>query len=734
MTQPFNRVINWFKLSVERESIYKIINETENEEPENYFIRFNDEFYSLEPHERSKTIEFTGEIRKRCISKAFREALRPQGFSFKGRFGNIAYYTKSFLNRDYREIFGAYTAFEFRTWENFDGENWQSYLIIDPHIAFAMRASIHNLVVDGHNNRKLEGMSLENYAVRVTGESVQSLDEKLFGIDGTIVAMKRLSDTELVCEILDARNGKILEFPAQDVYLEPRPEILRDVVLKGLGINFDVIKLQRERSFLESSTAAKDRYLKTIEIVEKFLQQHTKTFPLSLGDNKVHISSKPEIIRGTGYPKHGTLKEPLLMFDKADSSAVHLQPYYGLKTFGAFTKDKPEIKVALLGTKYGVQQLKELLKNLNKGTSIMPEGMARFFNTKLTITEEKEIASPSLADYTDGAEILGTRCDAGNSGADIALIHLTQSTSYFNYNTPYYNVKPILLGHGISSQFVSEKTLRNPAWSYMNIGSAMFAKAGAYPWVLAEDIKEFDIILGVGLSQAISMTKRAGAKPRYIGYANVFDEQGRWMFFETTSEVYATDKPVEQIENLIGRAIENYRKIRDTLPKSIAIHYYQRFSNEKIEAVNNLLERIIGKDYRVAYITIDKSHPMRLYDLEIEDGSYPRAHFALLEENRLLLSTTGYTQLAKKRLGTPAPLNISARQYPNKFVEIESIAKHILALTRLNYKTLTPVVGEPVTLLFSNLAASFMATFSEAQFSNATANLSNKINRVPWFL
>lgn len=212
MTQPFNRLINWFKLSVERESIYKIFPADGNKEPENYFIRFNDEFYSLESQDGSEKIGFTGELRKRCISKAFKDALRPQGFSFKGRFGNIAYYTKSFLNRDYREIFGAYTAFEYRTWENFDGENWQSYLIIDPHIAFAMRASIHSLVIDGwKDNRKLDAASLENYAVRVSGESVKSIDEKLFGIDGTIVTTKKLSDQELICEILDARSGKVFE-------------------------------------------------------------------------------------------------------------------------------------------------------------------------------------------------------------------------------------------------------------------------------------------------------------------------------------------------------------------------------------------------------------------------------------------------------------------------------------------------------------------------------------------
>lgn len=734
MANPYNLTINWFQLFIERESIYKITCSEEDAEPDNYFIRYEQDFYSLEKTASCQEVGFEGELRKRCIGKAFRKALKTHGFAFKGRFGAIAYYPKGFLNEKYRDIFGSHTGFEYRIWQNHDGEELNDYLILDPHIAFIMKASIHDLSGSGMYGRKISVDKLKNYAVRVAKEAVSEADENLFGIDGILSDAVANPNGTIICDVWDQRRNKLHKFDSKDVYLESRPEIIRDVVLKELGISFDVVKLQQERSFLVSKTAAKDRLLKTLDIVNKYLSDTAKIFPLDIGGNQVRVDPKLTTIRGIGYPKHGVLKESRLLFDKVDSSAVHLQAYHGLKNYGSYTKDKSEIRIALLGSRYGVDQLKKITSDLNKGSGLMPDGMLRFFNTKLNVIDEEIIQLESLEGYVEGAKALTSRCGSNGESIEVAMVHLPKGTSEFNYNTPYYNVKPVFLENGITSQFITQNTLQHPEWSYTNIGSAMFAKSGAYPWVLAEDIADFDLIMGVGLSQAISMINRAGANSKYIGFANVFDKQGRWMFFETTTELYNMDDPVEQLKNLVGNTLDQYKRVKGQYPKSLALHYYQRFSVEKIDAVNDELRAKLGNDFRIAYITIDKSHPMRLYDINIGDCSYPRGHYALLSEDRLLLSTTGFTDLANKRLGTPQILNISAVQFPEKFVDISRIAQHVLALTRLNYKTLTPVVGEPVTLLFSGLAAKFMASFSETQFGNAKRMLSNKINNAPWFL
>ena len=85
-------------------------------------------------------------------------------------------------------------------------------------------------------------------------------------------------------------------------------------------------------------------------------------------------------------------------------------------------------------------------------------------------------------------------------------------------------------------------------------------------------------------------------------------------------------------------------------------------------------------------------------------------------------------------LGKPAILKVSVTQSPEPFVSLSRIASQILALTRLNYKTVTPTVGEPVTLSFSNLVANFMAVFSEHQWKEANETRQAMVSVRPWFL
>jgi len=276
------------------------------------------------------------------------------------------------------------------------------------------------------------------------------------------------------------------------------------------------------------------------------------------------------------------------------------------------------------------------------------------------------------------------------------------------------------------TRFVFQK----PEWKHVTIGSALFAKAGGIPWVLAEDIEEFDMIIGVSIGERISTTKRSGAKLRFVSYANIFDRLGRWMFFESMAAQYDYTNHEQQFAQLIDQSLDRYKEAQNSYPATIAIHYYKRFGKEERRLI---IEKVTTKvpEARIAFVTIDTSHPMRLYDLRIADGSFPRCHFVHLSDWELLISATGYTELSQKRIGTPVFLKVSFNQYPEPFVAGANIAKQVLALTRLNYKAMTPLVGQPVTLEYAALAARFTAAFSENQWKGV---LSPRIRRVPWFL
>lgn len=720
--QPFSQYTNWFRLRVGTGGIYKV-QVTADTSPSSDVFMYQQDLYTLQPTEKCQTVVPSGDLLRRAILHAFREALRLKGFRFKGKGGLVAFWSRQPTEQPHNDIFSAFTAsFEFRIVQYSDGEIIQDYLVIDPHVAFTMNLSVAELVAKGIRLSRFSDL-----AVRVRSDN----EERISGIDDFLVETERHAEN-LRCRILDFVTGEETFVDANNVYLEPRPEIIRSL-LDELGHTFDVVKFQQEKSFLRSPVPSKDRFQKTQEIVRDYLVERAGVFPLLVGEIQVDIDPEPTPVTGSRFPRAGQIPEPLILFDKSDSSAVHLQAYWGLRTFGPYSKDKPVIKVALMGGKRGLKNLHDLVDTLNSGTRIMPGGIRQFLNTRLEIADEEEIPTDVLDSYIKVAHTIGGRSEKRD--VDLVLVHLASSTSDFELDTPYYNVKPILLEYGLPSQMVTAAKITGPnaQWLHADVASGIFAKAGGHPWVLADDIEDFDLILGVGLSAAISKTKRSGARPRYLGFANVFDERGRWMFFESTSALYDSERHTEQLTELVSMGISRYEAEQKRKPQSIAIHYYKTFSRAEREATVRVLTQMLG-EHRVAFITIDKSHPMRLYDLMTPDGSFPRAHYVQLSESEFLLSTTGHTELAKKRLGTPAILKVSTTQVPETFVSLPRIAMQILALTRLNYKTVTPVVGEPVTLSFSNLVANFMAVFSEHQWKEAQEHKGSKVTRRPWFL
>ena len=88
------------------------------------------------------------------------------------------------------------------------------------------------------------------------------------------------------------------------------------------------------------------------------------------------------------------------------------------------------------------------------------------------------------------------------------------------------------------------------------------------------------------------------------------------MFFESGGAKYDYDQHQQQVAELLAQAVERYKEAQKSYPRTIAIHYYKRFGRAEKERI---IAAIGGKvpSIQIAFITIDSSHPMRLYDLGI---------------------------------------------------------------------------------------------------------------------
>ena len=281
---------------------------------------------------------------------------------------------------------------------------------------------------------------------------------------------------------------------------------------------------------------------------------------------------------------------------------------------------------------------------------------------------------------------------------------------------------------------ITNATFENLKWSYLNLACAIFSKAGGIPWVLESEMKDVDLIIGISISNCVSYKHRAGNRPRYVGYVNVFDNYGRWMFFEGTATLYERGQNAQQLRELLEKAIRKFESEKGYLPKSLVIHYYKRFGSEEKKTTIDILRSILN-DFYVAFVSIDDSHPMRIYDLKVDDGSFPRGKYVYLSQKTILLSTTGYTEIARKRMGTPKLLRISVDQFPDEFLTLDDIAEQVFALTKLDWATATPIVREPVTLQFSRQVTYLTAAISEQEWRSIVRPEVNIIlNRRPWFI
>lgn len=718
--QGFSRFINMVRLSVAVGAVYEV---PEGENPTHGAIQHNEKFYCVTRPEGDGTQSVTPEtsLVRRLIEIGLRDKLRVAGCSFKPGADYVAYWAKKADSPSrLAHIFQTFAGFEFRVVSYPSVETPEQddfFLTIDPHVVTMITASVENLVRMG-----VPVSDFRDLPARIRkGSHTSDTDEECSVLD--------IDDdpSNIQCEVLRLPAGTRETVPAGHVFIAPRPEVIQDKILDKTNANFRLVEHIRKKSFLDSSQAPIERYESTWKVIQ-FLASH-EVIPFAVEEIEVSLEQNFVAVTGSSFPREDRVAEPLLLFDKTDSSATHLQPYHGLRAFGPFTKDKPVIKLALLGPKLGLAEVEKMVRDLNKGTGVMPGGMGRFFRTELVIVDREMIQSESTDAYVSGAQGLATRDERDNQ-VDVVVTFLNDRSAPTSLDSPYFAVKPVLLERGLPSQMLTRFAFQKPEWKHVTIGSALFAKAGGIPWVLAEDIDEFDMIVGVSIGERISTTRRSGAKVRFVSYANVFDRLGRWMFFESMAAQYDYKNHEQQFAQLIEQSLDRYKEAQNSYPSTIAIHYYKRFGKEERRLI---IEKVTAKvpNARIAFVTIDKSHPMRLYDLRIKDGSFPRCHFVHLSDWELLISATGYTELSQKRIGTPVFLKVSFNQFPAPFVEGESIAKQVLALTRLNYKAMTPLVGQPVTLEYAALAARFTAAFSENQWKGV---LSPRIRRVPWFL
>ena len=274
---------------------------------------------------------------------------------------------------------------------------------------------------------------------------------------------------------------------------------------------------------------------------------------------------------------------------------------------------------------------------------------------------------------------------------------------------------------------VDTPTLRNPDWKDLNLALDIIAKCGVTPWVLPDAVPDADFFVGLSYTQS-----GPRADDRLMGYANVFNQYGRWEFYSGNIQTFPYRDRATHLAALIRDTL-NRLQLSET--PNIHFHYSAKFSREERTA---LLEaaRSVRPQGTYTFVWINTHHNVRLYDSRPEtDGSLSRGSYLPTSPNQMYLSTTGFNAF-RKVLGTPWMLEVNARVErpegtPANPPDMRAIAVQILSLTKLNWASSDSLCAEPITIKYAGDIAKLTAAFLRQA---PRFVLHPALERTPWFI
>jgi argonaute-like protein implicated in RNA metabolism and viral defense len=415
------------------------------------------------------------------------------------------------------------------------------------------------------------------------------------------------------------------------------------------------------------------------------------------------------------------LRDPKAQFDnrglRQDDDILR-----GLTAFGSF--QKPEREVPLVGVCPAVWASK-----LQAFIGRLRQGYQRYRGMETTFGVRFGPVTTVIAETSEyETKVREAIAQLPPDSQPIFLVFAPErSFSRANYDSPYYRLKHLLLEAGYPSQMIKEDTLEHPDWKDFNFALDVFAKAGFVPWALSEGMPCADLF--IGLSSSIITHK--GQRQRVVGYANVFDDFGRWLFYQGASEAVPYEQRNAMFAALLGKITRDYHARRRKL-QWVHIHHSAKLRRED---QHEMARGILGEapEAEISFVHVNEYNAFRLFDDSPKgDGVAARGTWVILSPNRFVLATTGPNPIGQKYLGTPRPLEIGVHRVSARGkLDLAIYAQHVLSLTRLNWASTRAFCHSPITIKFAHDIAYLMNVFLT---TGADFLLHDRLRTTPWFL
>jgi hypothetical protein len=489
-------------------------------------------------------------------------------------------------------------------------------------------------------------------------------------------------------------------------------------LLQAEGIQVQLVQEIRKASLVAGKDAPRRRRDRVREIAETLAK---RVFPLVVGPHEIQLSTSPADINQPPLFMGQKLRDPKAQFD---SKGLRQEEdiLRGLTTFGSFEKPQTEIPLVVMCPAFWANKMQAFIGRLRQGHQRYRGMEATFgvrFGTVTTViseTREYEIrAREAIAQLPR------------DSRPVFIVFAPERGISRANYDSSYYRLKRVLLEAGYPSQMVKEETLENPEWKDLNFALDVFAKAGFVPWVLSEGMPNVDLFIGL----SSSLVTYKGQRQRVVGYANVFDDFGRWLFYQGASEVVPYENRNAMFAELLGKITRDYQAKRRKLQWAHIHHSAKLRREDRYEIARGILEE--APDAEISFVHINEHNAFRLFDESPKgDGAAERGTWIILSANSFVIATTGPNPIGQKYLGTPRPLEIRVNRVRSQGkLDLAIYAQHMLSLTRLNWASTRSFCHAPITIKFANDIAYLMNVFLA---TGTGLRLHDRLQDTPWFL
>lgn len=504
------------------------------------------------------------------------------------------------------------------------------------------------------------------------------------------------------------------------------PKVLIAQNLKQRGIIFDLDRVIKEHSLAAHAGAARIRAEKVHAVAREV---SGRILPIVVAGREVTMNPEPASLWQSGAANLefvvGVIPEPRVEFHRHQETQDIRD---GITKYGAYSGSEKEIEIVPICISKHRDEMARLIERLRTG-KFKYKGSERTFSARLTYRTIVTAESPDRIATECNRLLEQNPAWVGDPAlARLFLVHTPESGYALDDHTaPYYSIKRTLLEAGIPCQMVDTPTIVNVDWKDLNLALNITAKCGVVPWVLPDAIPDADFFVGLSYTQSI----REGAE-RIMGYANVFNQYGRWEFYSGNMDAFPYEDRTEYFGLLVKRTLE-----RLGLPDapSVYFHYSAKFSMEDKAAILRAA-RSVRKNGVYYFVWINTHHTLRLYDGRPEtDGSLARGAYVSTAKNQAYLSTTGYNPY-RKVLGTPKPLELNIWvERPEGALEskadLRALAVQVLCLTKLNWASTDSLCGEPITIKYAKDIAYLTAAFLR---QNGTFKLHPVLEKTPWFI